>query len=266
MSRGKIRSYSRMVRERGRMFLSHVMNFYTEDRWITYRNQDGNQAMKQIKGSEMISPAKLTVVSGSTMPVSHVQRREEALTLFTSGAIDQPELLERLDWPNRTEVVKRMQAGPVGEVIQKLEATGMPPELMQYVQGVAGAEMKDIQKGIESGEMPSFIDLLKQVMSQGQQRVDQAQEAEMTAKQVEFQKISAEIEKLIAEKELTVERSISEKVDQQVKLAGIGFDKEKMSIERAALVSKIDAEVVASMQGNKPGYNERGIKSNNMEE
>ena len=34
--RGKIRNYSRLVRERGRMFLSHMQNWYTEERWISF--------------------------------------------------------------------------------------------------------------------------------------------------------------------------------------------------------------------------------------
>ncbi|MCG7852445.1 MAG: hypothetical protein MIO92_07970, partial [Methanosarcinaceae archaeon] len=62
MLRGKIRGYSKMVRERGRMYLSHVMNWYTEERWISYQ-QDGEEMTKNIQGNEMIIPAKLGVVS-----------------------------------------------------------------------------------------------------------------------------------------------------------------------------------------------------------
>jgi hypothetical protein len=45
------------------MYLSHVMNFYTEERWITYKDPSGEKAVKSVVGTEMIIPAKLTVVS-----------------------------------------------------------------------------------------------------------------------------------------------------------------------------------------------------------
>jgi hypothetical protein len=69
MLKGKIRNYSKMIRERGRMYLSHAMNWYTDERWISYEN-DGEKARESIQGPELIVPAKLGVVSGSTMPVS----------------------------------------------------------------------------------------------------------------------------------------------------------------------------------------------------
>jgi hypothetical protein len=81
------------------------MNFYTEERWITYTDEKGQEASKPVIGINLVMPAKLTVVTGSTMPISRVQQREEALTLFSQQAIDQQELLEKLDWSNRSEVI-----------------------------------------------------------------------------------------------------------------------------------------------------------------
>jgi hypothetical protein len=108
LMRGKIRNYSRLVRERGRMFLSHMQNWYTEERWIAFA-EDGGQAAMPIHGSACRVPARLTVVSGSTMPVSRVQQREEALALYEMGAIDRRDLLEKLDWSSRTAVLARME-------------------------------------------------------------------------------------------------------------------------------------------------------------
>uniref|UniRef100_I2PYM7 Phage portal protein n=1 Tax=Desulfovibrio sp. U5L TaxID=596152 RepID=I2PYM7_9BACT len=105
--RGKIRNYSRLVRERGRMFLSHMQNWYTEERWISFA-ENGRASVAPISGTKCRVPARLTVVSGSTMPVSRVQQREEALALYQMGAIDRRDLLEKLDWSGRAAVLERM--------------------------------------------------------------------------------------------------------------------------------------------------------------
>jgi len=109
LMRGKIRNYSRLVRERGRMFLSHVQNWYTEERFIAF-SENGAVTALPIHGSALRVPARLTVVSGSTMPVSKVQQREEALALFEMGAIDRRDLLEKLDWSERAAVLERLEA------------------------------------------------------------------------------------------------------------------------------------------------------------
>ena len=110
LMRGKIRNYSRLVRERGRMFLSHMQNWYAEDRWISF-TEDGRTTVVPVNGARCRVPARLTVVSGSTMPVSRVQQREEALVLYQMGAIDRRELLDALDWSGRAAVLARMEVG-----------------------------------------------------------------------------------------------------------------------------------------------------------
>jgi len=111
MMRGKIRNYSRLIRERGRMFLSHAQNWYGEDRWITFATDAGPAAMP-VRGTLLRVPARLSVVSGSTMPVSRVQQREEALALFEMGAIDRRDLLEKLDWSGREALLGRLEGIP----------------------------------------------------------------------------------------------------------------------------------------------------------
>jgi hypothetical protein len=115
MMRGKIRNYSRLIRERGRMFLSHAQNWYAEDRFITFATDAGPTAIP-VRGAVLRVPARLSVVSGSTMPVSRVQQREEALALFEMGAIDRRDLLEKLEWSGREALLGRLDGvagGPV---------------------------------------------------------------------------------------------------------------------------------------------------------
>lgn len=262
------------------MYLSHVMNFYTEERWITFTDQDGREAAKPIIGSSLIMPAKLTVVSGSTMPISRVQQREEALALFQQQAIDQQELLDRLDWSNRADVIKRMQAGPLGAALQNLQTAGTPPPILQYIQQIGLADPKEIKRALEKGEIPPFMALLQQLLQQGQPAPpDPIQKAEFEAKMAEVKKTLADVERIMAERELVIEKTMTEKVDQQVKQAGVAFDEETLKIKRAELVSTIEREAAGqeergmkagmdfvSNQQNRPGYNERNGKSNNREE
>jgi len=86
---------------------------------------------------------------------------------------------------------------------------------------------------------------------------------------------------------LAVEKTMSEKVDQQVKAKGVEFDEEKLKMERAKLIDEIKTneanrkigkvnaimdtgkkalDLTSSDKAGKQGpYAERGLKSNNRE-
>jgi hypothetical protein len=275
MMRGKIRSYGRLVRERGRMYLSHVQNFYTEDRWINYEDENGIQTSGVIKGSQMIVPAKLTVVTGSTLPTSKVQQREEALNLFTAGAIDRKELLSSMEWSGRSEVIKRMDQGPIGAVINNFATIGMPQEILGFLQQIASMDPKDLTKGLEDGKIPPFQAIMQQLLAAEQQRqgkqqpapVDpelqakqaeiqvkaataqadiQVKNAEVLVKQAQARKTMAEIDKLSADLALVLEQVNSEKVEQQIKIKGVEFDAAKLKMDQARTVADITSAAKAA--------------------
>jgi len=231
MMRGKLRSYGRLIRERVRMFLSHVMNFYTEDRWITYEERGEQQSMK-IKGSEMILPAKLTVVSGSTMPISKIQQREEAIALWGQQAIDQEDLLEKLDWSGRNEVLKRMKMGPLGELFERLAALGLPENMLAAVQEIAQLDPKEFEKAIKAGELPSF-DIPQQ---EGEGEGVSEQDLAAQQQQIEADKAAAETKKIEAETDLVKAKIETEAGEQRAKEAEIEAEKEKLKIERVKAV------------------------------
>jgi hypothetical protein len=232
MFRGKIRNYSKMIRERGRMYLSLMMNWYTQERWISYE-EDGDQLTSAIHGNKMIIPAKLNVVSGSTMPVSKVQEREEAIGLFERQAIDGEELLKKMDWPQWKQVVKRMQIGPLSDLLEKLGKMGFPQQILQVLSQLQQIDMKDFERMLKAGEMPTAQQLLAPAGEQEQvPPIDQ----------IEIEKTEAEIEKISAEIQLVIEQANTEKVEQAVKLAGVEFDKDKLAIERARMVRDIEAQ------------------------
>lgn len=230
MLRGKIRNYTKLIRERGRMYLSHVMNWYTEERFISYE-QDGQKVSRAIRGTDMLLPAKLSVVSGSTMPVSRVQQREEALALFEKGAIDAEELLKRLDWPDWKDVIARVKSGPVGEFVQKLGMMGFPPSMLQAFQEIAALDMDEFEKLMKQGEIPPIQQLLSPPPAGGPNPMEQA-DVELSAAKAKVEDANA---RLIEEKINT------ERVIQATKIAGMKFDREKLTQDRARLIADIRA-------------------------
>ena len=232
MRKGKIRNYTKMIRERGRMYLSHVMNFYTEDRWITYED-DGEEMTEAIKGVDLIIPAKLGVVSGSTMPVSKIQQREEAIELYDKGAIGVKHLHEKLETANRKNVVKELMQGPLGELMEKLEIIGTPPEMLEVFNELANMDIKEFEKELKLERIPPFMAMLPDVGEPGE---DPLQNAELESKQADIQKTMAEVEETMANIALIQEKILSERADQAVKFAGITFDEEQLKIKRAELV------------------------------
>lgn len=258
MLRGKIRNYSKMIRERGRMYLSHAMNWYTEDRFISYE-QDGREVTQAIRGDHMLIPAKLNVVSGSTMPVSKVQEREEALALFDKGAIDAEELLKKIEWKNWKEVIARVKSGPIGEFLQKLEMMGFPPSLIQGLQEISTMEMDDFEKALEDGEIPMLQQLLA-LPSPNEGGPTPLEQGEM-----ELAAAKAEVER--ANAELIREKTKTEQVIQATKLAGMKFDKEKLAQDRALAIAKIRADKhTQAMTDRQLGIKDRetGIKAKSL--
>ncbi len=300
MLKGKIRNYSKMIRERGRMYISLAQNFYHTDRYISFK-KDGKDQVKAVSGELLRSiPGKITVVSGSTMPVSQIQKREEALALYDKRVIDQEELLKCMDWPERMDVIKRMQAGPLGEFLSKLGMIGVPKEMLQYFHKLGQTETKELEKLVKAGEVVTFQKMIQEMMSGGQQ---QQPNPEMIAQQIEGAKAQADIQLTnakIREVEVKIaleqEKIATERLEQQIKIKGVGFDEEKMVMTRSEVAKSLeskeradrraDAEAVANIKDKTDGrhiekvkvaadiksktdtgptdYNERGLTSNNQ--
>ena len=258
MSRNKIRSYTRLVRERGRMYISLAQNWYTEDRYVNYQ-EAGEQEAVAVNGKSLLIPARITVVSGSTLPVSRVQIREEAIELHKAGVIDQEELLKSLEWANWKKVIQRMQAGPLAEAMEMLKLVGVPDELVEYFAEIVNADPKDLEKAMKEGEVPPFMDVLKAVLG------DEPEKEEDPTETAELAKAAAEVEKKQAEAELVREKVNSEIMEQQRIKAGIAFDQEKLKLERAKVANELrnqGKEPTKAGKNNGP-YAERGGRSNN---
>jgi hypothetical protein len=274
MLKGKIRNYSRMIRERGRMYISLAQNFYTEERWMSYE-ENGEEKTFSITGADLIIPARLTVVSGSTMPRSIVQQREEAIGLFEKRAIDAEELLKSMDWPNWKKVIMRMMAGPLAAFLKRLGTMQFPDAMVNLFQKVSAMDDKDFASAVKNGEIPAFPEFLATLTTPGGGGAasppppSAADEADARLKDAQARKVEMEIK-------LVEEQIMTERVDQEVKMHGIHFDTEEQKMRRAELVNKIEERTGkepgvmppktvprAKQRGTKP-YRERGMKTNNQ--
>ena len=174
----------------------------------------------------MIVPLKLSVVSGSTLPVSQVQRREEALTLYDKNAIDNLELLKFMDWPKADEVVTRMNAGPVNEFINKMMSAGMPEEMAEYMSEVASMDENKLEHSLDRTETPMF----NQVFQFEGMQPDIKQETEVAKAQAEVEESNARTEKALADT-----KKILAEADKDI--ASIRQTDERIKIDRAKTVS-----------------------------
>lgn len=71
--------------------------------------KDEGAEEKETRKAFKILQMTVEIEAGSSLPQSRLARREEASELFTAGAIDQEALLDAYDWPDRDEIMKRMQ-------------------------------------------------------------------------------------------------------------------------------------------------------------
>ena len=262
MMRGKTRSYGRLCRDIGRMFISMAQNFYTEERYISYEDENGIKVAKKIKGSDMIIPCRLTVVSGSTLPTSNVQKREEAIDLYKQQVVDRPYTLKELGINGRKEIIERMNAGPVGQVMTNLGAMGVPQPLLQLFGQVAVMEPKEIAKAIEDGQLPPFQVFIQQMaramtgQPEPEQQTPPGEQAEVEVKKADAQVKIAQAQKTAAEIELIGAKIESEKVSQRVAMAGVHFDNKKIQMEEARTVNDITMARRAGAPVNVPGSKE----------
>lgn len=157
--RDKIRNLDTLIEERGRMWVSLAQNWYTESRMVTMSGKDmmGPEGeFASFRGQDLPPSGEFTfaVVTGSTMPKSIYAQREQAIQLYQAGAVDQREILEIFDWPNREEVIQRMSQGPLGQLLERLEQAGAPPEVMAAVEHVGSMDENEFKQAYQQSPAP----------------------------------------------------------------------------------------------------------------
>ena len=148
MFREKIRNYDMALEEKGRMWISLSQSWYTEQRTLRMsgRSLETMGPFAQFRGTEMQGEFTFEVVPGSTLPKSLFVRLEQSVQLFNAGAIDQKALLEAFDFPNSSEIIRRMSLGQLGVLIERLQIMGVDEQILQIVQGIGSLDEKQFNK------------------------------------------------------------------------------------------------------------------------
>jgi hypothetical protein len=246
MMKGKIRNYGKLIRDRGRMAVSQMQNWYTEPRFISFID-NGDEVEGQAFGPDMIVPLKLSVVSGSTMPKSEVQRRDEAIGLYEKGAIDAEELLKALNWDKPTEVVNRMAKGPVNQFIEKLLKAGMPQEMSQYFSDVAAVDDKQLDRALDRAEMPFF----NQIFAFQGMQPDVKQEISIAKARAEVAESDARKEEALANVDATIASARKDmesirQTDERIKIDKAKVVHEARTKERDQMLKEKEIKSAAS--------------------
>ncbi len=262
MMRGKIRNYSRLIRQRGRMYVALAQNWYTEERLIPIE-YEGETITKGITGKDLILPGRITVVTGSTMPVSRVQQREEALELFNRGGCDAEEVLKRLGWSNYKEILKRMRLGPLNELKSKMEMLDVWPQVLEWIDTIEQTKPKELKRLIQQGEVLSFPALIFQLLESNQAQIQQA----MLEDQGKTELAKAQAMLAMQKAQLVQEQINTEKIKQYMLLAGVEFDEQKLKVDKAKVVHEMETGQLVSRPPletrKEPGRGVRGLKSDN---
>jgi len=237
-------------------------------------------------------------VSGSTLPVSVSQRRDESIALFKLGAIDDIAFLKAMGVENYMDIITRKRQGAYSELLRRIQEVGVPPQIIQYIQQVSSMDTDEFEKERKADRIPPFGVLLQQLFQQGQQQPQgptpeemkaQAEVGEIQAKIQESgfrnKKADAEATKTLKEIELVEQQIQSEVFNRVVKAEGVKMDWKVLEQKAAQLVSEIEAKKDdsidrktdrvlshvehmedAKIKSDQGAYNERGLKSNNKED
>jgi len=138
-------------------FVQLMMVYYDEPHRVS-----GSQGGTFIQNSEFNNPLIVSVKEGSLIPKDPLTKRNEAVDLWASGAIDVLTLMERLDDPNPKESAARLILWKTNPMAFAQKYT---PEISQQLQQVAQqqAEQAAQAQGAGRGGKQPEQDLLGQV-------------------------------------------------------------------------------------------------------
>jgi hypothetical protein len=118
----------------------------------TQETMESEVDTKKPEGKENVEKAfkvlqmTVEIEAGSSLPVSRLARREEALELFQAGLIDQQAVLEAYDWQDRDEIMKRMAEAAKAQQEAQMQAQQVQlQQQMQMKQMELEAKMQEQQ-------------------------------------------------------------------------------------------------------------------------
>jgi hypothetical protein len=117
-----LRNLERSLSKAGSLLANLVVENYSLPRVMSIVGPDGERSMLALRARHFFVPNdegadpmrfSLYVRAGSAMPISRAARIAEAETLFAMGALDAQAVLEAHDYPNREQILQRVNASGV---------------------------------------------------------------------------------------------------------------------------------------------------------
>lgn len=134
--RMELRQLEFALRDAGTKKAALIVENYTVPRTLSIIGPDGKESAMQLSARHFYVPGDdgeaplqytLKIDAGASQATSQKQRKDEAVMLFSLGAVDQMYVLEVFDVPNRAEIFKRIQ-------YQMAAGTFQPPGARQRAQ------------------------------------------------------------------------------------------------------------------------------------
>jgi hypothetical protein len=121
----QIRNVDKLIRERGRMWISFQQQFGTREKPVKLDDESSYLLL----GIAMLGQFDFQVESGSSAPITKAGRRQQYIELFKLNAMDLESLLEVLEIPNSKRVVERLtEQNSLKGAIQVLIQAGLDQE------------------------------------------------------------------------------------------------------------------------------------------
>lgn len=118
------RYYEYSLKHATELMLSMIWDYYRNNRTIRKKTADGyefktvNFANAELAGGL----PDVTIKSGSTMPISEAIRRQDAKELLQLGAIDKKSTLDVYNWPDKKEVLARVEKAEQAQMEAEMQA------------------------------------------------------------------------------------------------------------------------------------------------
>ena len=98
--------------------------------------QNGQPISQGVESIQLKSNLDLRVVAGTELPLRKAKKKADARYLFEAGVIDEEQLLEAHEWPNKEKVLAKLAQKRDAEAQammaqQMMEQGGVPPAMGQ---------------------------------------------------------------------------------------------------------------------------------------
>lgn len=122
----KLQEQGRLMEELVQFIIAYAVEFYTEDRYFRYLDEERQPQWIQMsrddlaktdeQGNLLIPEFDVQVAVGYDAPMSRAYIEQQAMQLYQMGIIDAVEVLKTMNFPNKEEIIERLE--------QKAELTG----------------------------------------------------------------------------------------------------------------------------------------------